>query len=71
MEAETDNVKFTHDIMTVHEVAKYLRLSEATIYQMARTGRIPVFHMGRIWRFKRVDIEAWLAKPSSTSENLS
>jgi excisionase family DNA binding protein len=47
-------------IMTVHEVAVYLRLSEATIYHMAREGRIPVLHMGRTWRFKKETIEEWL-----------
>jgi PTS system nitrogen regulatory IIA component len=47
-------------IMTVHEVADYLRLSDATVYQMARSGRIPVFHMGRVWRFKRTEIEKWM-----------
>lgn len=47
-------------IMTVHEVADYLRLSDATVYQMARSGRIPVFHMGRVWRFKRAEIEKWM-----------
>ena len=46
--------------MTVHEVADYLRLSDATVYQMARSGRIPVFHMGRVWRFKRAEIEKWM-----------
>jgi PTS system nitrogen regulatory IIA component len=65
MEIDTDHLKITHDIMTVHEVANYLRLCEATIYQMARTGRIPVYHMGRVWRFKRADIDTWL----NSSEN--
>ena len=47
-------------IMTVHEVADYLRISDATVYQMARSGKIPVFHMGRVWRFKRIEIEKWM-----------
>jgi excisionase family DNA binding protein len=47
-------------IMTVHDVADYLRLSEATIYQMARQGRIPVSRMGRTWRFKKERIDEWL-----------
>jgi excisionase family DNA binding protein len=53
-------------IMTVHDVADYLRLSEATIYQMARTGRIPVLHMGRIWRFKKENIDDWLDKSAES-----
>jgi excisionase family DNA binding protein len=47
-------------IMTVRDVADYLRLSEATIYQMARQGRIPVLRMGRTWRFKKEFIDNWL-----------
>jgi excisionase family DNA binding protein len=47
-------------IMTVRDVADYLRLSEATIYQMARQGRIPVLRMGRTWRFKKEFIDDWL-----------
>jgi excisionase family DNA binding protein len=35
-------------------------LSEATIYQMARQGRIPVLRMGRTWRFKKEFIDDWL-----------
>jgi len=71
MDIDTDNVKFIHDIMTVHEVANYLRLSEATVYQMARTGRIPVYHMGRVWRFKKVDIDTWLTKPQAKNSESS
>jgi excisionase family DNA binding protein len=71
MDIDTDNIQFIHDIMTVHEVANYLRLSEATIYQMARTGRIPVYHMGRVWRFKRVDIDTWLTKSEANNDKSS
>ncbi|MBA4376789.1 MAG: DNA-binding protein [Anaerolinea sp.] len=50
----------TSSVMTVRDVANYLHLSEATVYQMARTGRIPVVHMGRIWRFTKESIDAWI-----------
>ena len=53
-------IRLFTSIMTVHDVAEYLRLSEATIYQMARAGRIPVLRMGRTWRFKKENIDAWL-----------
>jgi len=58
-------------IMTVHDVAHYLRLSEATIYQMARAGRIPVLRMGRTWRFKRENIDAWLDLSIEQEKKLS
>ena len=62
MEKEKNSIALFSSIMTVHDVASYLRLSEATVYQMARSGRIPVLHMGRIWRFKKENIDAWIDK---------
>ncbi|HDQ72600.1 MAG TPA: DNA-binding protein [Chloroflexi bacterium] len=40
-------------IMTAQEVAQYLRLDVATVYRLARAGKIPAAKMGRAWRFKR------------------
>lgn len=47
-------------IMTVHHVARYLRLSEAKIYRMARTGGLPAFRIGRTWRFNKGSIDDWI-----------
>ena len=47
-------------IMTVHNVAKYLRLSEAKIYRMARTGGLPAFRIGKTWRFNKRSIDEWI-----------
>jgi excisionase family DNA binding protein len=46
--------------LTVDEVAEYLSLSRATIYQWASEKRIPHYRMGRAIRFKQAEIEAWL-----------
>lgn len=48
------------DILTIEEVAKYLRVSERTVYDWAQKGEIPAGKIGAIWRFKRVDIERWV-----------
>ncbi|MFC1467615.1 PTS sugar transporter subunit IIA [Verrucomicrobiota bacterium] len=48
------------EIMTLEEVAKYLRVSERTVYDWAQKGDIPGGKLGTSWRFKRVDIEAWV-----------
>lgn len=48
------------EVMTIPEVAKYLRLSEATVYRYAKQGKIPAFRIGRTWRFMREMIDAWL-----------
>ena len=49
-------------IMTIEEVAEYLRVSERTVYDWASKGEIPCGKIGTAWRFKRSDIEAWVNK---------
>lgn len=46
--------------MTVEEVAKLLRVSRQTIYNMIRAGKIPHFRVGNKVRFSRADIEAMM-----------
>ena len=47
-------------ILTLEEVSKYLKLHKATVYKMAQAGKIPASKVGKVWRFKRTKIEAWL-----------
>ena len=47
-------------MMTVREVAGYLRVHEMTIYRMARHGEIPAYKVGNHWRLNRHRIEEWL-----------
>lgn len=49
-----------HEIMTVEEVAEYLRVSERTVYEWAQKGEIPSGKLGTSWRFKRGEIERWV-----------
>jgi len=48
------------DIMNVHDLAEYLRLSEAKIYKLANEGQIPALRMGKLWRFKKEIIDEWI-----------
>lgn len=58
----------TDDILTIEEVAKYLRVSDRTVYDWAQKGEIPAGKIGTVWRFKKADIENWVnAKLSSSS----
>lgn len=50
----------TDQIMTVKEVAKYLKVNDRTIYRMASDGRIPAFKVGASWRFKIREIDEWI-----------
>jgi PTS system nitrogen regulatory IIA component len=49
-----------HEIMTIEEVAAYLRVSERTVYDWAQKGQLPGGKLGTTWRFKRSDIEGWV-----------
>lgn len=49
-----------HEIMTIEEVAEYLRVSERTVYDWAQKGQLPGGKLGTTWRFKRDDIENWV-----------
>jgi len=48
------------EIMTIKDVAKYLRLHFLTVYRLAHEGKIPVMKIGRQWRFKRSLLEKWM-----------
>ncbi|MBN1481888.1 DNA-binding protein [candidate division KSB1 bacterium] len=47
------------EIMTIEEVAAYLRLKPQTIYTWAQEGKIPAAKLGNQWRFKRSVIDRW------------
>jgi excisionase family DNA binding protein len=47
-------------ILTVPEVAEYLRVSEAKVYRLVREGRLPVVRIGKAWRFRKDLLDDWL-----------
>ena len=49
-------------LMTLEEVADYLRLSKDTVYRMANTGKLPASKVGSQWRFRKEDVDEWLEK---------
>lgn len=49
-------------LLTADDVAELLRLPVSTIYDLARTGRLPHLRIGRALRFSRCDLEAHLAE---------
>ena len=51
-----------HDIMTLEEVAKYLKLKPQTIYTWAQNKKIPAAKLGKEWRFKKSLIDEWFDK---------
>ncbi|MBK5100647.1 MAG: helix-turn-helix domain-containing protein [Desulfobacteraceae bacterium] len=49
-------------IMTTKEMAKYLKLHQITICKLSKEGKIPSVRIGRVWRFDKDVIDAWIAK---------
>jgi len=48
-------------IVTVKEVAAFLKLKEATVCNLASEGRLPGFKLGKAWRFDMDEVERWIA----------
>lgn len=55
-------------ILTIEEVANYLRVSERTVYDWAQKGEIPSGKIGTVWRFKKDEIEKWVNERLSSSK---
>lgn len=49
-------------IMTIEELAKYLRLHTSTVYRMVRLGQIPASKIGNQWRFRKDVIDSWISE---------
>jgi excisionase family DNA binding protein len=58
-------------IMTVHDVAEYLRVSEAKVYKMANEGCVPALRMGKAWRFKKELIDEWIRRETELTLHVS
>ena len=47
-------------LMTIEEVAEYLRVKKRTVYDWVKNGKIPAVKAVGQWRFKKEKIDAWL-----------
>jgi excisionase family DNA binding protein len=52
-------------LLTVGQVARYLKIDKFTVYRLVSQKKLPAFKVGSQWRFKRKMIEAWLMKNSN------
>ncbi len=50
------------DLLTLAEVARFLKVPKSTIYKLAREQRIPGHRVGKHWRFVKEEIESWMEK---------
>ncbi|HEY9135109.1 MAG TPA: helix-turn-helix domain-containing protein [Pseudomonadales bacterium] len=58
----------TDQILTLKEVAAYLKLAEKTAYKLAAEGKLPGFKVGGSWRFKESDIERWIEEKKKKNQ---
>ena len=52
------------EILTIKQVADYLKVTERTIYKLAAAKQIPAFKVGGSWRFSHADIDSWIKQQS-------
>jgi excisionase family DNA binding protein len=55
-------------ILTVSELAEHLNVHRITIYRLLKSGTLPGFKIGRVWRFDLDEITNWMASGRSSSE---
>ncbi len=54
-------------ILTLEEVADYLRVHPSTIYRLVKKGKLPAFKVGSDWRFNLAAIESWRSQAELSS----
>jgi len=48
-------------ILKIEEVAAYLKAGKCTVYRLAKGRKLPAFKFGGTWRFRRCDLDQWIA----------
>jgi excisionase family DNA binding protein len=56
-------------LLTVREVAEYLRVHQATVYRLLKEQKLPAFRVGSDWRFNREVIERWTIQEQKLPES--
>jgi excisionase family DNA binding protein len=50
----------SENVLTIDELADYLKLSKSSLYKLAQAGKVPGQKIGRHWRFHKEAIDLWL-----------
>jgi excisionase family DNA binding protein len=53
--------------LTTEEVLEYLQVNLRTVYRLIKAGKLPALRVGRQWRFRKRDIDAWLEQQRTRS----
>ncbi len=49
-------------VLTIDDLAAYLKVSKSTLYKLAQGGKVPGQKVGKHWRFRKETIDQWLDK---------
>lgn len=55
-------------LLTIEQVARYLKVDKFTVYRLVAQRKIPAYRVGNQWRFERKRLEAWLLKNSNIQQ---
>ena len=58
----------TDQILTIKEVADYLKVNERTVYRMATAKKIPAFKVGGSWRITQAELEKWIKEQHNNAD---
>ena len=53
------------EIMTIDDLAAYLKISKSTLYKLVQAGRLPGQKVGKRWRFHKAVVDEWLGNSAS------
>lgn len=52
------------EVLTIREVAEFLKVTERTIYRLTAEGQLPAFKVGGSWRFRKIELIEWMSDQS-------
>ncbi len=58
------------EILTLKQVADFLKVTERTIYRLAAAKKIPAFKVGGTWRFSRAEINQWIQRQQKEDDKM-
>lgn len=58
-------------LLKVHDLARWLQVSEARVYELVRQNLIPAVRVGRQVRFEAGQVEAWIGRGGGPAEDVS
>jgi len=59
------------EVMTIEELAEYLKVSKSSLYKLAQQGKVPGQKVGKHWRFRKATIDQWLDEQAQESEGVA